>query len=217
MFKNEALKTLAIAIIVISFIMAFAIYQSPCFPEMMASHWNIQGQADGYTPKFWGIFLMPIISAFLFSLFVFLPKIDPLKENYQGFRKYYDGFIFLIIAFLFYLYLLTILWNYGLRFNMTKLMIPAMAVLFYYVGVLLENAKRNWFVGIRTPWTLNNDLVWDKTHKLGARLFKIAGIIGLLGFFLPDYGFFLIIIPAISISLFLSAYSYLIHARIARG
>jgi len=211
------LKKLAMAIIVISFMMAFAVYQSPCFPEMMASHWNIQGQADGYMPKLWGIFLMPVMSAFMFLLFVFLPKIDPLKENYQGFRKYYDGFIFLIIAFLFYLYLLTILWNYGLRFDMTKLMIPAMTVLFYYLGILLENAKRNWFVGIKTPWTLDSDLVWDKTHKLGAKLFKTAGIIGLLGFFLPDYGFFFIIIPVISISLFLFAYSYFIHARIARS
>ena len=217
MFKNEILKILAIAIIVISFIMAFAVYQSPCFPEMMVSHWNMQSQADGYMPKLWGIFLMPIMSAFLFLLFVFLPKTDPLKENYQGFRRYYDGFIFLVIAFLFYPYLLTILWNYGLRFNMTKLMVPAMAVLFYYIGILLKNAKRNWFIGIRTPWTLDNDLVWDKTHKLGAKLFKIVGVIGLLGFFLPDYGFFLIIIPVISVSLFLFAYSYFIHAGIARG
>ena len=116
MFKNEILKILAIAIIVISFIMAFAVYQSPCFPDMMVSHWNMQSQADGYMPKLWGIFLMPIMSAFLFLLFVFLPKTDPLKENYQGFRRYYDGFIFLVIAFLFYPYLLTIAEKHNKQF-----------------------------------------------------------------------------------------------------
>jgi len=211
------LRKSAIVLIIILSMMALAIYSSPCFPETVASHWNIQGRVDGYMPKFWGAFLMPIFSAFLFLLFVFLPKIDPLKENYREFKKYYDGFILTIIAFLFYIYLLTVLWNYGLRFNMGKMMMPAMAILFYYIGVLLKNAKRNWFVGIRTPWTLNNDLVWDRIHQLGAKLFKIAGVIGLLGFFMPGYAFFLIIVPVIFISLFLFAYSYFIHARIARS
>ncbi len=210
-------QAVILGIIGLFFIIAFSLYASPYLPDKFASHWNLQGQVDNYMPKFLGVFLMPIVSVFLFLLFIFLPKIDPLKENYLGFKKYYDGFILVIITFFFYIYSLTILWNYGFRFNMGKMIMPAMSILFFYIGVLLKNLKKNWFCGIRTPWTLNNDLVWDKTHELGSKLFKIAGVIGLIGFFMPDYGFLLIIIPTVSISLFLFIYSYFIHARITRS
>lgn len=177
-------------------------------PAKMASHWNIRGEVDGYMSKFWGLFLMPLISVGMFLLFVLIPKIDPLKANIEKFRKYFDGFIVLVMIFLFYIYLLTIFWNIGLRFNMGQLMIPAMAILFYYCGILIENAKRNWSIGIRTPWTLSNEKVWDKTHQLGGKLFKIVGIVAFLGIIFPNYAFFLILFPVIAVSIYTVIYSY---------
>jgi len=174
----------------------------------MASHWNAQGQVDGYLTRFWGLFLMPIISMGLLALFTLIPKIDPLKANIEKFRKYFDGFIILMMFFLFYVYILTLLWNIGLRFDMGQLMIPALGMLFYYAGILMENAKRNWFIGIRTPWTLSSERVWDKTHKIGSKLFKIAGIIALMGVFFPQYMIFMIMIPVISFSIYTLVYSY---------
>jgi uncharacterized membrane protein len=112
------------------------------------------------------------------------------------------------MAFLFYLYLITILWNFGFNFNMIQLLVPAFAVLFYYSGVLIEKAKRNWFIGIRTPWTMSSDKVWDKTHKLGGKLFKISGIISLLGLLSEDYAIYAIILPIISFTAYLFVYSY---------
>jgi len=175
----------------------------------MASHWNIQGQVDGYMPKFWGLFLMPFISLAMFLLLILIPKIDPLKENIEKFRKYFDGFIILITLFLFYLYLLTIFWSLGYRFDMSRFLVPALGILFYYCGVLIEKSKRNWFIGIRTPWTLSSDRVWDKTHQLGGKLFKLAGIIALLGIFFPSYSFFIVLIPVIAASIYTVVYSYL--------
>ncbi len=172
-----------ILIIVVSF--AVGAYFYPQMPERIASHWNEQGQVDGYMSKFWGLFLMPFISIGMALLLVFIPRIDPLKANIEKFRKYFDGFIVLIVLFLFYLYLLTIFWNLGARFDMGQVLAPALGVLFYYCGVLVGKTKRNWFVGIRTPWTLSSDTVWDKTHKLGAKLFKVAGIIALCGVIIP--------------------------------
>jgi len=195
-----------IGIIVLSFLIGFYFY--PQMPERVASHWNIQGEVDGYMPKGWGLFLMPLILVGLFLLFLLIPEIDPLKENIKKFRKYFDGFIVLLILFLFFIYLLTILWNMGFRFNMGQLMIPTMGILFYYCGILVENAKRNWFIGIRTPWTLSSEVVWEKTHRIGGKLFKIAGIIALLGIFVPQYTFFLVMIPVLSFSLYVIAYSY---------
>jgi uncharacterized membrane protein len=83
-----------------------------------------------------------------------------------------------------------------------------MGLLFYYTGVLCEKSKRNWFIGIRTPWTLSSDKVWEKTHKIGGKLFKIAGIIAILGALTPEYAIILILIPVISAVGYTIAYSY---------
>jgi len=199
-------KIIILGIISLSFIIAICIY--PQMPEKMASHWNIQGEVDSYMSKFWGLFLMPIISIGLFFLFILIPKIDPLKENIEKFRKYFDGFIVLIMIFLFYVYLLTIFWNIGIRFNMTQFMMPALGTLFYYCGILVENAKRNWFIGIKTPWTLSSEKVWDKTHKIGGKLFKATGIIAFGGIFLPKYAALFLTIPVISVAVYTIIYSY---------
>ena len=197
---------LIIILILISF--GIGAYFSPQMPEKMASHWNTKGEADGYMSKFWGLFLMPIILLGLFLLFILIPKIDPLKENIAKFRKYFDGFIVLITLFLFYIYLLTIAWNLGKRFNMGQMMMPALGMLFYYCGILTENAKRNWFIGIKTPWTLSSERVWDKTHKIGGKLFKAAGLIAFLGIFFPNYAFYFILVPALLVAFYTIIYSY---------
>lgn len=199
-------EIIILIIILISF--AIGIYFYSQMPEKMASHWNTKGQVDGYMSKFWGLFLMPLISLGMFLLFILIPKIDPLKENIKKFRRYFDWFILLIIIFLFYLYLLTISWNLDFRFDFIRFLMPAFGLLFYYAGILIENAKRNWFVGIRTPWTLSNEKVWNKTHQIGGKLFKIAGVVTFLGILFPAYAIFFAIFPIISVSLYLIIYSY---------
>nr|MCK4930306.1 DUF1648 domain-containing protein [Nanoarchaeota archaeon] len=124
-----------IIIILLSFVISVWVY--PQMPEKVASHWNAQGQVDGYMSRFWGLFLMPIISVGLFLLFLIIPKIDPLKANIEKFRKYFDWFIVLIFVFLFYIFMLTVLWNVGVRYNMSVAIIPALGLLFFYIGILL--------------------------------------------------------------------------------
>lgn len=200
-------KAVIIGIIVLSFLIGIYLY--PRMPLMLASHWNARGQVDGYMSKFWGLFLMPIISTLMYLLFITLPKIDPMKANVDKFRKYFDGFIVAIITFLFYLYLLTIFWNLGYKFSLIQFLSPAFALLFYSVGILIEKAKRNWFIGIRTPWTLSSDKVWDKTHKLGGKLYKLSALFSLLGLLFPLSAIYFVIIPIITFSLYLFVYSYL--------
>lgn len=201
--------------IVISFIIGFYFY--PKMPLQMVSHWNMHGEPDGFMLKIWGLFLTPIISLILFLMFILIPKIDPLKENVEKFRKYFDGFVTLIIVFLFYVYVLTVLWNTGTYFDMVKLMILPIAALFYFTGVFIGKTKRNFFIGIRTPWTLSSDVVWDKTHKIGGKLFKISGIIGLLGIFFGSNAFYFILIPAIFSAIFTAIYSYFEYQRIKKN
>ena len=176
-------------------------------PDKIASHWNVAGEVNGYMCKFWGIFLLPLISVGIFILFLIIPFIEPLKENLKKFRKYYDFFRTAILGFLFYIYLLTIFWNIN-QFNFTIFLVPAFSILIYCAGILIDNAKRNWFVGIRTPWTLSSDKVWNSTHKLGGILFKIAAVISLLGLIFPNQIIFLLVFPIIGFSVFLVFYSF---------
>ncbi len=152
--KTKGIQILITGIILVSFLIGVYLY--PDMPDKMASHWNTNGMVDGYMPKFWGLFLMPVISILLFLAFILIPKIDPLKENIAKFRGYFDVFILLLFGFLFYLYMLTLLWNLDYRFDLIRLLAPAFGILIYYAGVMTENAKQNWFISIRTPWILSS-------------------------------------------------------------
>ena len=195
-------------LIIIIACFVIGIYLYPKMPEQMASHWNAQGKVDGYMSRFWGVFLMPFVFVGLALLFIAIPRIDPLKNNIEKFRKYYDGFIILFFIFMLLVYFQTILWNLGIEISPNLAFPILMGFLFFYIGVLLENAKRNWFIGIRTPWTLSNDKVWNKTHKLGSKMFKIAGIIALIGFLFQKYATYFILIPVLFAAFYLIVYSY---------
>jgi len=207
----KKVNLLTIAIIILPF--ALGIYLYPLIPDVFATHWGLYGEPDGYSSKFVGLFLMPTFSLVIYLLFLFLPKIDPLKGNIKKFKNYFDLFILTLVGFLFYMYMLTMFWNLGFQFNFVLFITPPFAILFYLVGILLEKTKRNWFVGIRTPWTLSSDNVWDKTHKLGSVLFKVMGGIALLGLVFTKISFYLVVVPALLVSLFLSVYSYYLFRK----
>jgi len=195
-----------IGIILFSFIVSIYIY--PQMPEKMASHWNAQGQADGYMSKFWGLFLIPITLVGLALLFTAIPRIDPLKANIEKFRKYYDGLVVLFFIYMLSIQFHVILWNLGIKISPNIIMPISIGILFFYIGVLCENAKRNWFIGIRTPWTLSNEKVWEKTHKIGGKLFKIAGVIAFIGVFFQNYALFFILVPEFLAVAYTIIYSY---------
>ncbi|MEN9564658.1 MAG: hypothetical protein RIR73_2902 [Chloroflexota bacterium] len=182
-------------------------------PEQMASHWNTNDEVDGYIPKFWGVFLMPLITLGMFGLFIALPNMDPLKANIASFRGAFNLFIVFITVFMLYIHGLTLAWSLGYQsFKMSTAMLPFMGLLFMFVGYLLRQAKRNFFIGIRTPWTLSSDTVWDKTHQLGSVLFMVSGALAFFGSFFGSLAaFFLLFIPLIASTLTLVIYSYLLY------
>ena len=188
-------------------------------PDPMASHWNINDQADGYMSRTWGVFLMPLITLGMFVLFLVIPSIDPLKANIAQFRGAFNLFIVLIIAFMVYLYGLTLAWNFGYtNFRMSSAMLPAIGLLFIFIGFMMRQAKRNFFIGIRTPWTLSSDTVWDDTHRIGAVLFIISGALAFLGgFFGGITAFWLMFAPLIGSTIFLFIYSYVLYRRETRA
>lgn len=182
-------------------------------PLQMASHWNAADEVDGYTSRFWGVSLMPLISLGMAVLFLVIPLIDPLRENIARFRGMFNWFIVIVIAFLLYLHFLTIIYNLGIHFRMSRMMLPAMGVLIYFAGELIRKAKRNWFIGIRTPWTLSDDRVWAETHRLGSILFKAAAVLIVVSAFLGANGVW-VVLGALLIAAFVPlVYSFLLFER----
>ncbi|KKQ26123.1 MAG: hypothetical protein US39_C0002G0049 [Microgenomates group bacterium GW2011_GWC1_37_12b] len=200
-------KLTPVFIIVAAFLLSICFYN--LLPQRIVSHWGLYGEPNGMSDKSIALFMMPIIGTFMYILFLFIPKLDPLKKNIKSFEGQFNIFINGILFFLFYIHTLMIVWNTGYQFNFILFLTPAFSLLTYSIGILLEKAKRNWFIGIRTPWTLSSDKVWDKTHKLGSKLYKYAAVFPLLGIVFQNYAFYLTIFSLVGVSLYLVVYSYL--------
>jgi uncharacterized membrane protein len=198
------------------FLIALAFALSAFFynqlPEQIPSRWDPAGEIAGYLPKNITLLIMPGIGLLVIGLFAILPKIDPLKENYAAFMPYFRGFILIFIIFILYLHTLTIAAGLGFTVKMNYWLMPAISALFLYIALLLKKARRNWFVGVRTPWTLSSDSVWQKTHALASKLFVLYAIVLFItGFF--EFLFWPIIILLVILVIALFAYSYFEYAK----
>lgn len=202
------LELIAVAVLI-------GVFAYPLLPAQIASHWNIAGEVNGHMSKFWGIFLLPMIMVAIFIIRFVVLKVDPLTANIDSFKKYYEGFWIFLIVFFLYVYILIIALNLGYRFDLMIALTPAMAALFYMLGVIMGKTKRNWSVGIRTPWTLSSDVVWDRTHQLAGKLFKIAGIVSLLAIFFRGKTLPVVFLigPVLVASLASAVYSYVVFKQ----
>jgi uncharacterized membrane protein len=203
----KPIRLAIIAALVITFTLTIAIY--PTVPDHVVSHWNAAGQADGYMSKFWGLLLIPLIMTGFVALLAVLPRIDPHKKNYEKFRDYYDGFILLFVLFFLAIQVQIILWSSGYEISPNLTFPLLIGMLFIYIGFLLGHAEQNWFVGIRTPWTLSSKTVWKKTHELGGKLFRIAGVISCAGILAGAYAVWFILVPVLVVAVYTVVYSYI--------
>ena len=210
--KSNKFVLASVILVLATFALSLAFYSS--VPATMASHWDAQGVANGTTSRFWGLFLLPLMSLGITALLLAIPKIDPLKTNIQKFQGYYYGFVVVLLVYFLYIHLLTLLWNGGWRFNFSQAIIPSFGFLMFFLGFLLGKAKRNFFIGIRTPWTLSNDEVWNRTHRLGGTLFKIAGVIIFLMALVPTAAIYALLVLILGVTVWLTIYSYLIYRRL---
>lgn len=204
-------KIIIFLIIFSSLISGIILY--PKINDNFASHWDSKGEVDGYMSKNWGILLLPVIMIILYFLLIIIPKIDPLKKNIYSFKEDFDSFILVIILFFAYIHILTIVYNTGIYFNLSKWILPALGILIYKTGIMITRSKRNWFIGIRTPWTLSSDYVWDRTHEVSGNLFKISGIIIILSIFIFKYSFIIMLASILFSAMFSVVYSYYIFKK----
>jgi uncharacterized membrane protein len=187
---------------------AITVYGWLNLPDQIAIHFNAAGAADGFADKTSGLLIIPLLFAGLNILFKSIPWIDPLGENIEEFQDTYEKLVIAVLGFMVYIQALIVFWNLEASFTVTQALVPAIAGLYYFMGDVISSAKRNWFVGIRTPWTLSSEEVWDKTHKRCGPLFKIAALITLPALILPDYFIVLTVAPVLAVSLYAVLYSY---------
>ena len=157
--------------------------------------------------------MLPIVSLGLGALFYYLPKIEP-KKNIYKFKSQYTGFMNVTLLFMLFMNSITIAINMGIKLDLNRFLALGIGILFYLCGVYMKDAKQNWVFGIRTWWTLSNETVWDKTHKIGSKLMKACGIIALAGALIPQYAIILILVPLIGVTIYLIYYSQTEYGKV---
>lgn len=206
--SNRTSIILSFVLIAIALLVGILLYGR--LPDPMPSHWNAAGQVDGYMPKFWGTFLLPIMTLVLMPLFLAIPGIDPLKANIAKFRGAYNWFIVAFVVYMLFVFALTLAAGLGYQFNMTVMILPAVGLLFIGAGYMMSKARRNFFIGIRTPWTLSSETVWDKTHQFGSKLFMLGGVVTILSAFLGENGIWLMLAASLVAAFVPMVYSYIL-------
>jgi uncharacterized membrane protein len=204
---------IGLVLIVLALALSLAVYNR--LPDRVASHWGLNDEVNGTMSRFWGAFLMPIMALGMLALFLLIPGIDPLKANIATFRPIFNAFIVALMAFLLYVHVLTVLWNLGYQnYRMSTVLLPGVGLILIFAGIMMRQAKRNFFIGIRTPWTLSSDHVWNETHRVGSVLFIICGAIAGLSIFFPGLvAFFLLLVPLFAATTFLLIYSYVLYRQ----
>ncbi|MBE5102857.1 SdpI family protein [Priestia aryabhattai] len=158
----------------------------PHLPATMPIHWGANGEADGFATKINAMILTVGIMVLIYFIIAFVPRIDPRKENYKYFSKTYNIVLNAVLLLFFFVNMSTILQGLGYNVPMSYIA-PIMAgLVFIIIGNYLQRVRSNYFMGIRTPWTLSNETVWKKTHRLSGKLFFIGGLLILISAFLPD-------------------------------
>lgn len=203
-----------IFVIIIMAIFAISLYMAPCITKV-PTHWNAQGEIDAYSSKTFAALFFPLLTIAMYLLMLFLPKTDPFKENYQYFEKQYY-FIRLMLVLMFAgIFFFTFLATIGYKLNIMYFTVPFLSLFFIIVGAFMPKIKKNWFVGIKTPWTLQSDEVWLKTHKLAGKTMIVGGILAFFTVFLKSETAFSFFITIVLVSALLPVvYSYFIYRKL---
>jgi uncharacterized membrane protein len=187
---------------------AFSLAVYARLPERMPTHWNAAGQVDGWSGRAFA-FLMPTVALGLWLLFLALPRLDPRRANYARFGGTFQLLITAIILFEVALHVLLLGAALGWPIAVDTVITVGVGLLLLLLGNVLPRVRPNWFIGIRTPWTLSNDRAWEKTHRVGGYIFFAAGLVVMAGAALPaPWKAWVSLVAGVSASLSAIVYSY---------
>lgn len=168
-------KWIPYAIVAVAVIASLAVFSR--LPPTMATHWGPDGEVNGWAPRMWAAFVMPVILLFVAGLMRALPAIDPRRTNYLKFAGTFEAIFISTMLFLLVMHFALLAAALGYPVAMGRVTPIGVGILLIVLGNLMPRARPNWFVGVRTPWTLSSDRVWEKTHRLAGYVLVAAGII----------------------------------------
>jgi len=172
---------------------------------------------DGYSHKAVAAIIMPALPLLIYLFMTVIPKLDPKRENYEKFASTYEKIRLAIVIILGVFTFIPLLSALGYSVNVSLLMRITIPILFMIIGNYLGKIRFNYFTGLRVPWTLANEEVWNKTHRLGGKLIVLGGFIGLLSVFFPPVFGFILLITAIFVPLVITiVYSYLSYRKLVK-
>jgi uncharacterized membrane protein len=172
---------------VVALVAALAsVWAYPRLPPRVATHWGMSGQPDGYSSRLLAVLIAPLAILAMRALVGLLPKIDPLGENYRKFASTYFLIFNGVILFFALDHLAILAYGLGAPVRMDRVAAAGLGVLLIVVGNYITRVEPNWFVGIRTPWTLSSERVWHRTHRVGGWIFVTGGTLIVLTLFVPS-------------------------------
>src|SRR6266436_2820700 len=186
-------------LVIAALAVAVSIWAYPQLPPTVATHWGLNGTPDGYSSRLWALSIIPLMLVIMTVIFNVLPKIDPRHENYAKFLSSYWLIANAVIVFLLVAHGMIIAAGLGFAIKIDRLMPLGIGLLFVFLGNFLTRVEPNWFVGIRTPWTLSSDTVWRRTHRTGGALMVLGGFVIAACAFFPPGAFLPLFIAAILI------------------
>ena len=168
-------RTNVLSFIFIAIPIAVTIYLYPSLPEQIPTHWNLAGEVDDYTPKPWGVLILPLAAVFVFLIMKVIPLVSPKGFRTDQFQGVINIFTVTLVGFMSAIALVVLLAATGRDVNVNELVFAGVGLLFIVLGNYLGKVRKNFFIGIRTPWTLASDEVWSRTHRLGGWVFVLIG------------------------------------------
>lgn len=212
---HRPIEAVIAAVLSVDAVAAFWFYAG--FPARVPIHWNIAGQADGWSGPAFAAFFFPALIIGLYLLLLFMPMIDPHRDRYREFARPYQLLRLGLVVALSALYFAASFAGLGYPVPIGRVVPVGIGLLFILIGLVLPRVKLNWFVGIRTPWTMSNEEVWDKTHRLGGRLFVAGGLVAVLAAFLPPMAAFVTMLTAIAaVAAVTVVYSWVVWRKAAK-
>ena len=210
--KWGKIDLISLIIILIPITLTLFLYNR--LPDQLAVHFGTNGEADGYQGKFYFLLTSVLFLLAIPLLVKFIRYIDPKKENYDKFETTFDMFRLIFTAFLSVMYVSIIYLNLGYSVNIQMIVLIGIGLLFIYLGKNMSRIRFNYTMGIRTPWTLASEDVWQRTHRFAGPLWFIGGIVILILAFLPgSLAFILMFIIVAIIAIVPILYSYFIYKK----
>ena len=189
--------------------LAFSLWAFPRLPDRVPTHWGIDGQVNGWSGRAFGAFFLPVLMAAMWGLFALLPRIDPRARNYDKFRATYDAVVAALILMALVGHVAVVGAGLGWPVSIARVYPVMIGALLVFFGNLLPRARSNFFFGIRTPWTLSSERVWERTHRFSGAATVLAGIVVILSVFAPPrWSAWVILSSVMTMGLASVVYSY---------